>query len=63
MQEYLTTEGVNLQRGCFLFIFNDLEGFNSFNLWTETLKAENKKSEVLIGCESTGHYWLCMIDI
>ena len=36
---------------------NDLEGFNSFNLWAETLKTENKKTAVLIGCEPTGHYW------
>ena len=27
---------------------NDLEGFNSFNLWAETLKTENKKTAVLI---------------
>ena len=37
---------------------NDLEGFNSFNLWAETLKTENKKTAVLIGCEPTGHYGL-----
>lgn len=36
---------------------NDIEGFNSFNLWVETLKRENNKTKVLIGCEPTGHYW------
>ena len=36
---------------------NDLEGFNSFNLWAETLKKDNDKTEVMIGCEPTGHYW------
>ena len=36
---------------------NDIEGFNSFNLWAETLKRENSKTEILIGCEPTGHYW------
>ena len=36
---------------------NDLEGFNSFNLWAETLKIENNKTAVLIGYEPTGHYW------
>ena len=36
---------------------NDMEGFNSFNLWAETLKRENGKTDVLIGCEPTGHYW------
>ena len=29
---------------------NDIEGFNSFQLWTEKLKNENKKTAVLIGC-------------
>lgn len=36
---------------------NDIEGFNSFNLWAETLMNENNKTAVLIGCEPTGHYW------
>lgn len=36
---------------------NDIEEFNSFHLWTEKLKNENKKTAVLIGCEPTGHYW------
>jgi hypothetical protein len=36
---------------------NDLEGFNSFYDWTEKLKAENQKKDVIIGCEPTGHYW------
>ncbi len=36
---------------------NDIEGFNSFNRWAETLKKENNKTAVLIGCEPTGHYW------
>lgn len=36
---------------------NDIEGVKSFNLWAETLKWENNKIEVLIGCEPTGHYW------
>ncbi len=41
-----------------VFVFkNDIEGFNSFNLWAETLKKENNKTAVLIGCEPTGHYW------
>ena len=48
--------GRELTKRIFSF-HNDLEGFNSFNLWAETLKTENKKTAVLIGCESTGHYW------
>ena len=47
--------GRELTRKVFVF-HNDLEGFNSFNFWTETLKADNKKTKVLVGCEPTGHY-------
>ena len=36
---------------------NDLEGFNSFYLLTETLRRGNDKADVMIGCEPTGHYW------
>ena len=48
--------GRELTKRVFSF-HNDLEGFNSFNLWVETLKIENNKTAVLIGCEPTGHYW------
>ena len=48
--------GRELTKRVFSF-HNDLEGFNSFNLWAETLKTENKKTAVLIGCEPTGYYW------
>ncbi|MFR1298991.1 MAG: hypothetical protein ACLSBD_04925 [Blautia massiliensis (ex Durand et al. 2017)] len=47
MQELLITEDANLQNVFFSF-HNDLEGFNSFSLWAETLKTENKKIAVLI---------------
>ena len=39
---------------------NDLEGFNSFNQWAESLKTENNKTNVIIGCEPTGHYWFAL---
>ncbi len=39
---------------------NDIEGFNTFNLWIETLKTENNKTKVIIGCEPTGHYWFAL---
>lgn len=39
--------GRELTKRMFSF-HNDLEGFNSFNLWAETLKTENKKTAVLI---------------
>ena len=44
-----------------VFVFgNDIEGFNTFNNWAETLKAENNKTKVMIGCEPTGHYWFAL---
>ena len=48
--------GRELTRRVFSFR-NDIEGFNSFNLWVETLLSENGKTDVMIGCEPTGHYW------
>ncbi len=36
---------------------NDIEGFNSFYAWAQKLQKENNKTDALIGCEPTGHYW------
>ena len=36
---------------------NDIEGFNTFNQWAGKLKKDNGKTDVMIGCEPTGHYW------
>ena len=36
---------------------NDIEGFNAFYAWEQKLQKENGKTDVLIGCEPTGHYW------
>ena len=44
-----------------VFVFhNDMERFNSFNFWAKTIKSENNKSNVLVGCEPTGHYWFAL---
>lgn len=51
--------GRELTRRVFSFR-NDIEGFNTFNLWVETLKSENEKTDVMIGCEPTGHYWFAL---
>lgn len=41
-----------------VFKFNsNLNGFISFQLWVEEICRRAGKSEVLIGCEPTGHYW------
>ncbi len=39
---------------------NDIEGFNTFNQWMESLETANDKSTVLIGCEPTGYYWFAL---
>ena len=52
--------GRELTKRVFSF-HNDLERFNFFNLWVETLRAENDKTAVLIGCEQTGHYWFAFV--
>ena len=39
---------------------NNIEGFNSFNQWTEKIRTENDKTAVMIGCEPTGHYWFAL---
>ena len=53
--------GRELSRKVFKFD-NDLEGFNSFHLWAETLKTENQKTDVIVGCEPTGHYWFALAN-
>src|SRR5690625_2549673 len=37
---------------------NTLLGFNDLLTWTETLKTIERRSDVIIGMEPTGHYWL-----
>lgn len=39
---------------------NNLFGFEKFNIWLKKLKEENKKTNVIIGAEPTGHYWFCL---
>ena len=36
---------------------NSIEGFNTFNQWVEKIRTENDKTDIMIGCEPTGHYW------
>jgi len=39
---------------------NDLEGFESFCRWINTIKAKWNKDKVMIGAEPTGHYWFTL---
>ncbi|MBR0050745.1 MAG: IS110 family transposase [Firmicutes bacterium] len=36
---------------------NDTEGFNALREWSQALQEKTAKTEVLMGCEPTGHYW------
>jgi transposase len=51
--------GRELTKRVFSFA-NDIEGFNTFNQWIEKLRTENGKTEIMIGCEPTGHYWFAL---
>ncbi|MCR4696214.1 MAG: IS110 family transposase [Lachnospiraceae bacterium] len=51
--------GIELTKRVFSFA-NDIEGFNTFNQWAERIKTENDKSDIIIGCEPTGHYWFAL---
>lgn len=51
--------GRELTRKVFSF-WNDIGGFNFFNSWMEKLMVGNDKTDVLISCEPTGHYWFAL---
>ena len=36
---------------------NSREGFENFKSWMQWLQDKNKKSDVIVGIEPTGHYW------
>lgn len=36
---------------------NSLEGFEAFSEWIDETKRKNKKEDILVGAEPTGHYW------
>ena len=36
---------------------NDIEGFNAFSEWMDDVLRRTAKSELIVGCEPTGHYW------
>ncbi|MGM8366823.1 IS110 family transposase, partial [Virgibacillus sp. W0181] len=47
-----------VQFGKPLYLENSIEGFQTFTYWMNELTAQHKKSDVIIGMEPTGHYWL-----
>ena len=36
---------------------NSREGFSNFKNWMQWIQDKNKKSDVIVGIEPTGHYW------
>jgi transposase len=36
---------------------NDIDGFEQFTAWSKTIQWKNKKTDVIVGMEPTGHYW------
>ena len=36
---------------------NDIEGFSAFCEWMDDVLRRTAKSELIVGCEPTGHYW------
>ncbi len=45
-----------------LKVSNNYDGFKSLQGWIEGLKAETKKTKVIVGMEPTGHYWFNLGD-
>lgn len=47
-----------IQFGKPLYFNNDLEGFQRFMRWINELTTQQNKTDLIIGMEPTGHYWL-----
>ncbi|WP_337995197.1 IS110 family transposase [Paenibacillus qinlingensis] len=39
---------------------NDKDGFKSLDRWIRDLLASYKLSQIIVGMEPTGHYWLSL---
>ena len=49
--------GIEVTKKVFKF-GNDIEGFSAFYEWMDDVLRRTAKSELIVGCEPTGHYWL-----
>lgn len=49
--------GVEVDNKVFKFK-NTLEGFNSFGQWTNEILEKTGMTDLIVGCEPTGHYWM-----
>jgi transposase len=52
----VTYRGIELGKPC--SFTNDLSGFQQFHHWMQAIQRQHDKTEVMIGMEPTGHYWL-----
>lgn len=48
--------GIELGNSC--SFSNDFDGFNRFLKWIQSLQTKFEKTNVIVGMEPTGHYWL-----
>lgn len=55
----IDTRGRELSQEVFSFSNTD-EGFESAMRWALELAAANKKTQIVLGLEPTGHYWFCI---
>ena len=55
----IDTRGRELSKSAFPFS-NDSEGFQSAKEWAVKIAAEHNKKQIVLGLESTGHYWFCL---
>ena len=55
----IDSSGRELSRDAFPFS-NSREGFQSAKDWLLELAATNDKHQIVLGLESTGHYWFCL---
>ncbi|PWV87364.1 transposase IS116/IS110/IS902 family protein, partial [Paenibacillus cellulosilyticus] len=52
------TDYRGIERGSYLAFSNDFEGYEKLLHWMKSLMFEFNKTDVIVGVEPTGHYWL-----
>lgn len=57
----IDTRGRELSKEPYSFN-NDQEGFQSLYTWAVNIAAKNKKCQIVLGLEPTGHYWFCLAE-
>ncbi len=55
----IDTRGRELSKSAFSFS-NTHAGFESAKEWAVEIATENRKEQIVMGLEPTGHYWLCL---